>query len=163
MSIRSHPEYKNIYVSYDGIIYSYKRKSFYELKQSDNGCGYFRVGIGHENPQYVHRLVAETFISNPEQKSEINHKDGDKNNNNYRNLEWVTKSENAKHAFAFGLKISRGTPIMIIETGETFISQAECARHINGIQGNIALCLSNKRHSHRGYHFKYLERETTYD
>lgn len=51
----------------------------------------------------------------------------------------------------------KGTPVRIVETGETFESQAECAKKINGIQGNIALCLIGKRHTHRGYHFEYVK------
>ena len=145
-------------MSSSGRILSYKRGKWKELKQSDNGCGYLRVGIGHGNPQYVHRLVAETFIDNPDPdtKTQINHIDGNKHNNSVSNLEWCTPSENGKHAFETGLKKARGRRIRIVETGEIFESEAECARAIGGIQGNIAWCLKGTRHTHRGFHFEYV-------
>lgn len=54
----------------------------------------------------VHRLVAQAFIPNPQDKPEINHIDGNKINNHVSNLEWVTSSENQKHAFRIGLQKS---------------------------------------------------------
>lgn len=51
----------------------------------------------------IHRLIAQTFIPNSENKLEVNHIDGNKQNNNIENLEWCTKSENHKHAFKIGL------------------------------------------------------------
>lgn len=152
-----HPVYEFILVSTTGIILSNKRGCWNELRPNFDH-GYYRVGVGHGNPQYIHRLVAETFIPNPEDLPQVNHIDGCKTNNCVENLEWVSRSENILHAFETGLKKpSPGTPIRIIETGEVFQSQGECARSIGGIQGNIALCLIGRRHSHRGYHFEYVE------
>lgn len=157
-----HPIYDDILVSDSGIILSYKRGFWYELKQSDNGSGYLRVGVGHENPIYVHILVAETFIANidPEVLIEVNHIDGNKYNNYVENLQWVTKSENELHAFRIGLKIAtKGRAVRVLETGKTYPSIAECARQINGIQGNIALCLLGSRKRHRGFTFEYADGE----
>ena len=56
----------------------------------------------------IHRIVACTFIENHNNILEVNHKDGNKLNNRVDNLEWITKSENIKHAFNIGLKSSKG-------------------------------------------------------
>lgn len=70
------------------------------LKQRLHKYGYYDVLLvmgGKKNRYTVHRLVASYFIPNPESKMEVNHKDLDKQNNHYTNLEWVTKEENRNH------------------------------------------------------------------
>lgn len=82
-----------------------------ELKPKDNGRGYLVLLLsvnGTHYQRYVHRLVAQTFIDNPLNYSEVNHKDGNKKNNEVNNLEWCSKSYNEKHAYANGLKPVRG-------------------------------------------------------
>ena len=78
------------------------------LKQS-NSTVYPHVSLsknGQSTTFSVHRLVGLAFVPNPENKPEINHKDGDKNNNVASNLEWITASENQKHSVSIGLKAS---------------------------------------------------------
>lgn len=69
--------------------------------------GYYVVRLWDKNGKRttlgIHRLVAMTFISNPENKPEVNHKDLDKSNNTVNNLEWSTRSENMKHATKNGV------------------------------------------------------------
>lgn len=155
---KPYPKDQDILVSNDGRVLSYKKGKHVELTPNNNGLGYLRVGVGHGNPVYIHRLVAETYIPNSDpNKNQVNHIDGNKQNNSVSNLEWCTASENDKHAFSKGLKKpSPGKRIKIVETGEEFESIAECARSINGIQGNVSLCLGKKRPTHRGYHFEYV-------
>ena len=78
-----------------------------ELKPYLNGTGYARVSLnleGKSKDYFVHRLVAKYFVPNPDNLPVVNHKDGNKLNNHADNLEWVTSSENNRHAFATGLK-----------------------------------------------------------
>ena len=72
--------------------------------------GYYVVNLtknGKQQTQYVHILVAQAFIPNPENKSYVNHIDGDKLNNCLENLEWTTPTENSRHAWRNGLIKSR--------------------------------------------------------
>ena len=80
------------------------------LKTTYSANGYEKVKLNKEGKRkhaHVHRLVAIAFLDNPKNNPEVNHKDGDKLNNNYSNLEWVTASENQIHAFNNGLQKAR--------------------------------------------------------
>jgi hypothetical protein len=89
-------------------VFVNKKEKF--LSDWDCGKGYRKVKLskdGVEKSIRVHRLVAETFLSNPEAKSEVNHINGIKNDNRVENLDWCTSSENTIHALNNKLKISQ--------------------------------------------------------
>lgn len=68
--------------------------------------GYYHVNVRKDKKprtSAIHRMVAEAFLPKLEGKPQVNHKDGDKTNNNLANLEWVSASENRKHAYDKGL------------------------------------------------------------
>lgn len=90
--------YKGYLIRKDGAVFKVlSNKTIKKLKNSQHGNGYSTVSINGKN-RYVHRLVAEAFVPNPENKEEVNHIDGCRSNNNATNLEWVTKIENMRHA-----------------------------------------------------------------
>lgn len=156
---RDWPQDPRIKVSNMGNVISCKRGAGYPLKVMHDDCGYQRVGTGASSKR-VHRMVAETWIPNPNNYTQVNHINGDKDDNRVENLEWVTPSQNLRHAYRTGLKKPaggrKGIPIRIVETGEVFESAAECARRIGGSHGAIWDCLAGRRSTHHGYHFEYV-------
>lgn len=136
------------------------------------GKSYLIVGLcrnGNPTWFYIHRLVAESFIPNPEGKLEVNHKDGNPSNNNIKNLEWVTKSENMLHSFAklnrrpsflgrAGKLHPRSMPIIAqkVNSGESFIIESiSLSRQFGFNPSNVCQVIKGKRSHHKNYTFKY--------
>ena len=113
----------------------------------------------------IHRLVAEHFLENPDKDNLIfvDHIDGNKTNNYYKNLEWVTPLENTRRAVELGLmnshEIDRGycmKKVICIETGQIFDSVKEAAKYNNIAPTNMSRVCKNGWCS-KGKHFKYLK------
>lgn len=117
------------------------------LRKHINDSGYEVVCLwlaGKDKHYRVHRLVAEAFIPNTGNKPQVNHKDGNKLNNNVNNLEWATNSENIQHRY---YKLNSGTmqKVKCVETDMIYQSEMEAER-ITGINGaNISSCCMHRK------------------
>lgn len=143
------------------------------LKATSDQKGYLRlrVTINRQKHSYkVHRLVAQAFVDNPQGRPQVNHKDGNKQNNRAENLEWVTNKDNAHHAIRNGLwdsviagtlreNESRKKPIIAtdIVTGESkeYSSISDAEREIGS--RHISDVLKGKRRQAKGFTFAYKE------
>ena len=137
--------------------------------QINKGNGYYEVHLSkHSKRKHftIHRLVAIHFVENPNNHEFVNHKDTNKHNNLYSNLEWVTKSENGLHAGRAGLisvklrkKVDQFTMDGVFI--KTHISVSGAARSLNLHKTNIsACCYGKKNHNHcGGFVWKFNEGE----
>lgn len=112
------------------------------LKPFLNRSGYYRVEMTNNNKRcrhYVHRLVAECYVSNPLNKPFVNHKNGIKTDNSVDNLEWCTHEENMRHAVETGLmalgkvggpklKYSKEDCLNILHLYESGVKQKEISK-----------------------------------
>jgi hypothetical protein len=84
------------FVTEDGKVFGSRG---FELKLNINSSKYFTIRCEKLNKSFsVHRMIAETYIPNPQNKPQVNHIDGNRLNNHISNLEWVTRSENMRHS-----------------------------------------------------------------
>jgi hypothetical protein len=134
--------------------------------------GYVRLmlsnGQEREHGHFVHRLVAEAFIPNPDGLPEVNHKDENKANNRADNLEWCTHRANSQYG-SRGARIGawhlQNSPRRVAinqltmdgQYIQTFPSQAEAARQVHGSQGTIASVVGRKKKSAYGYKWEYAD------
>lgn len=137
------PGYK---VSNFGRVMNWKRRRV--MRRTVGDGGYVTVCILRKRYR-VHRLVAMAFIPNPENKPEVNHKNGNKTDNRVENLEWATGFENRWHAEKFGLACCGviGKRIRNNKTGKEYNSICEAARSVGQSPRHISDCLHGRRAS----------------
>lgn len=149
-----------------GLVRGYPHIDLYSLKNRKN--------------YYIHRLVAELFVPNPENKPQVNHIDGNKLNNNVNNLEWVTESENIIHGIKTGLKVykkgkqnamygkygkdaNRAVPILQFDLNNNLVkqwdSQIDIQRELGYKQSVISNCCNGRGKTAYGYIWKHKAKE----
>jgi len=144
-----------------------------KLKRTTNGylsVKLFKDGIAKHH--LVHRLVAKEFLINKDDKPQVNHIDGNKHNNEIQNLEWVTSSENLKHAFKIGLaKSKKGAEhkqsIKVVQMNKETLEVVKVWDSIKEIKrikgyntvGIIGCCKNRQKYNTAyGYKWKYLNK-----
>ena len=142
-------------------------KTNYILKGRLSKSGYLQVSLTDKETKkkknyYIHRLVAIYFLENLDNKREVNHKDGNKLNNNVDNLEWVTPSENQKHR----QKILGKTKTSQRKIGkfnknhvliEEYPSIVDAAKSFGKSRVNIDNALQGKQKTAYGFIWEYLD------
>ena len=151
-----------------GEIYSIRTKR--HIRPALTKCGYLQARLWVNNKCYhrsVHRLVAETFIDNIYGKEQVNHKDGNKTNNNADNLEWVTRSENQWHRYNVlnrrghnpstkEANMATMKKVRCVETGQVYRSITEAAHMNGGKQSSLSSCLLKDNGTFKGRHWEYV-------
>lgn len=159
--IRDIPDYEGRYAATaDGHIWSYlTNKYLHERRDKD---GYLRTNLttknGKSKTYQIHRLVAAAWISNPTGLPQVNHKDENKENNHYTNLEWCS----AKYNINYGLRNekmaqSKRKPVRCVETGEVFPSIKAAAEAMGVYPDTISSAVRGKTKTCRKLHWEFAE------
>ena len=164
--IKDFPRYM---ISSYGRVFSIKRN---KILKPYNSHGYCVVDLGerrdNRRASYVHRLVADAFISNPDNKEEVNHINSVRHDNRVENLEWVTPSENVKHAWKYGNarvteKMGKTTkelyskPVICVESKTLYNSLSQASEKTGLYKASISRCARHPEKTLYGCHWRFAE------
>ena len=143
-----------------GKVWSYRRNRF--LKARDKGDGYVKVTLtdrnGKATDRSIHRLVAETYILNPDNLPEVNHKNEDRAKNNIQNLEWCSRQYNIN----YGTRASKfakavGKEVVCLETGIIYESTSAAGRALGINISTISRATRYTNYTAGGYHWSTIK------
>lgn len=153
--------YENYLIYPDGRVWSKNKGRFLKPRKLGSYLGFNLCKNGETKNHYIHRLVAQTFLDNPNNLPEVNHIDENKFNNDVSNLEWVTRMQNVYHGT--GLKrmgIAHSKSVVQIKDGQVIAEYASAseAERITGIWAtNIRLSCKVKHRCAGGFQWRYKE------
>lgn len=153
--------YEGLYaVTSCGKVWSYGSKKF--LKPIVDKDGYLLVNLyrnGISTQTRIHRLVAEAYLSNPDNLPQVNHIDGNKGNNSINNLEFCTATQNLCHAYKTGLIKKKKVTKRVHDqtTGFTYSNCSEAARAIDGNQRGVWKACNKKAKNYKNHVFTYID------
>lgn len=149
-------------ISNYGRVRSFKNKNIKILKEYLTPSNYRFVKLykdGKQKGHLLHRLVAQAFISNPDNKPFVNHIDGNQLNCSISNLEWCSHQENVQHAYKTGLTKGRIKTINQYNLDGNFIrsweSGVKIQNNLNINRGHISQCCNGQRKTAGGYIWKF--------
>lgn len=154
-----------------GKLIYIKREKILSTFKINNNKPYLRIGLNKNKQRkcfLVHRLVAEAFIPNPENKPQVNHIDGNKQNNNVNNLEWVNNQENKIHASKnnlitklYGEKNPKSRKVIQYDLNYNFIKKwgyiRKAANLLNISEISICNCCRKKAKTAGGFVWRYAD------
>ena len=154
------PNFPNYLIFDDGRVWSLAKHVF--LKQRITWGGYYTVGLKNKEQsasRFVHRLLAEAFIPNPNNYKVVNHKNENKLNNSLDNLEWCNAKYNTNYGTGIERRsISQGKKVRCIETGIIYNTLAEAERATGIPHSSIGLVCRGKFSQTHNTHWEYVDR-----
>lgn len=150
-------------ITEDGEVWSYRANRF--LKQKTKASGYKEVGLCRDGEQkwfLVHRLVAETYIPNPDNLPQVSHLDETRDNNCVSNLTWTDAKGNCNMPLHLQRKSKAhmnnvcSKAVVCVETGESYPSQSEAARVVGCCPQNIYKACKDQTKTACGYHWRKI-------
>lgn len=170
MELRESKRYKGYFSDKQGNIYSNRRGKIILKKLRKDKDGYLITSVmddvkGFETTLRAHRLVAECWVPNPENKPVVNHKNNIKDDNNYENLEWSTISENTQHAYDGGwAKSVAGQTVSLYIDNKlvcVYPTVAKCSNMLNVDRNRINKTIKNNEKLYDFIEFKMENKEET--
>lgn len=151
-------DFPNYTISEDGEIRNSKGKI---IKGEISNTGYRRVSLSNNDVKHkkmsVHRLVAETYIPNPHNYPEVNHKNENKLDNRVSNLEWCSTLDNLNHSRVIEkASVAKFRKVKCVTTGKIYNSIKEASDELGLYHSNIVACCNGRRATCGGLEWEYL-------